>query len=108
MDSIYSSQKGWQAISDCVAKHVLNVTQLENEIECEFLNGNTVSFDKRYVLEKGHDLETFIKNAYPFLNEFRKGNDLLMAVAVNGVESSKVCTLPTAFLQMFKSIQSPH
>lgn len=106
--SLYTNPDGWQAIADGVTKRVLQVDDAAQDVECIFLNGEHVRFDRRYVQMKGHDLERLLKNdaRYPFLCAISKRPTLMMDVVQRGIKSSHGRTMPRVFADLFSAIQS--
>ena len=58
--SLYTSTAQWQTIADEVTRRVLGIHDVQHEVECTFLHGGVVNFDRRYVYRNGHDLEAMI------------------------------------------------
>ena len=105
--SLYTRFELWQPIVDAVTKRVLGVAEVQNEVECKFLQGGAVSFDKRYVHKNGHDLEAMIRgaHAYQFLGKFSKRPSLVLDVVKRGIHPCQGRSLPMAFSDVFGAIQ---
>lgn len=106
--SLYTDAAHWQSIADGVMKRVLKVDALNHDLECTFLAGWRVSFDSRYAHMNGHDLEGRLRknDAFPFLNVFAKRPTLLMDVVQRGIQASQGRTMPMAFAEIFRTIQT--
>ena len=97
----------WQAIADGVMKRVLEEVVVNHDVECTFLTGWRVWFDRRYVHMKGQDLEKRVMgDADPFLKGLPKRPTLLMHVVQQGIGVCHGRTMPKAFADLFLEIQN--
>lgn len=105
---LYKDGPHLQSIVDAVTAHVLKVGAVNHDVECVFLHGWSVHFDRRYVHMNGHDLENRIKEdgKYPFLKAINKRPTLLMDVVQKGIFTSGGRTMPVAFSTLFSEIQA--
>lgn len=106
--SLYNDGPHLQSIVDAVTKRVLKVDAVNHDVECVFLHGLRVHFDRRYVHMNGHDLENRLKenDKYPFLKAMAKRPILLMDVVQRGIGTSYGRTMPVAFSNLFSEIQA--
>lgn len=106
--SLYDRVEDWQQIADTVTKRVLGVEEAQRDVECTFLRGARVHFDRRYVHHQGHDLEAKIRAgyAYPFLNGVPKRTGLLMEVVNRGIRTSHGRSMPRDFADLFAALQN--
>jgi energy-coupling factor transporter ATP-binding protein EcfA2 len=105
--SLYMGVDCWQSVADGVTRRVLNVLDVSHDLECRFLAGGHVYFDKRLVHMNGHELETRLRQAdvYPFLNAFTRRPTLMQDVIQRGIQPSQGRTMPQAFVDIFNAIQ---
>lgn len=103
--SLYMNGTQWQMIADAVTRRVLGVTDVQHDVECSFLQGATVKFDRRYVHQNGHDLEEMIRKNNPFLKQFTKRPTLTSDVVTRGILAWQGRSLPCAFQDVFGAIQ---
>jgi ABC-type cobalamin/Fe3+-siderophores transport system ATPase subunit len=105
LQSIYNDHTLWQKIADEVTKKVLGIDDVKHEVECSFIRGGTVKFDKRYVHTNGHELEKKILaiNMFTFLKAVRRS--LMLDVLKRGIEACHGRTLPSTFKDLFGAIQ---
>lgn len=108
LPSLYSDATCWQSIADGVMRQTLGVADLNHDLKCAFLSGGHVSLDRRYSHMNGHDLEGRLRQpcAYPFLNAVNKRPTLLMDVVQKVIQPSRGRLMPTAFVELFASIQA--
>jgi ABC-type dipeptide/oligopeptide/nickel transport system ATPase component len=106
--TLYTNVTHWQSIADGVMKRVLKIDAVNHDIECPFLTGWNVWFDRRYVHMNGHALEKRLKesDAYPFLNALTKRPTLLMDVVQRGIGACHGRSMPRAFAALFVAIQT--
>jgi len=106
--SLYDNSQYWQGISDAVTRRVLGESEVAHDVECSFVGGAKLAFDKRYVQMNGHGLEALIKSkkAYPFLAASALRPSLLRDVVNRGICSCQGRTLVQAIVDMFRVIQS--
>jgi ABC-type thiamine transport system ATPase subunit len=96
----------WQVIADAVTTRILGGQETPaHEVECQFLSGAKVFFDRGYVHKNGHELETLIRQTYPFLNRLRGKDSLLKDVLARGIQVNHGRTLPVSFVELFGKIQ---
>ncbi|MGC3980535.1 MAG: ATP-binding protein [Steroidobacteraceae bacterium] len=105
--SICSSAQHWQTIADGVTRRVLNIESVSHDVQCVFLGGERLFFDRRYVHMNGHALEALLKEipAYPFLNSLARRPGLLVDVIHKGIRLSHGRSMPICFLEVFGAIQ---
>jgi predicted ATPase len=106
LTKLYDDSCDWQMIADSVTKRVLNLSEIAPKVECAFVRGRTVIFDEQYVYMNGHDLEGRLKLTFKFLNAHNKGSALMMDVVNREMKSSHCRSMPKAFLEIFRAIQS--
>lgn len=105
--SLFTSDEQWQTIADAVTKKVLGVDAVRHEIDCNFLQGTTLKFDRRYVHENGHVLEAKIRGVrdYAFLGAVAKRDPLMLDVVRRSAKALHGVSLPSAFNEVFGAIQ---
>lgn len=103
---LFDDPTAWQLVADSVTNKVIEACSLNRDVECEFLFGSTVQFDKRYVFMNGHDLQAKIVKVFPFLKAFSRWPGLMGEVLLNGVASCSGRTLPRTFVRLFSEIQA--
>lgn len=103
--TVYSDTSLWQEIANGVMSKVLGVAAINHEIECVFLAGGRVSLDRRYAHMNGHDLESRLRQVYPFLKAVTKRPTLMMDVLQKVVGATRGRTMPRAFVDIFVAIQ---
>jgi energy-coupling factor transporter ATP-binding protein EcfA2 len=106
--TLYDDVKCWQSIVDGVTRRVLKESDVKHDIECNFLAGGKVYFDKRYAHMNGHELEDRLKqnDVYPFFKKFGKNTTLMQDVIEKGIKTSKGRTMPMSFVELFNTIQA--
>jgi energy-coupling factor transporter ATP-binding protein EcfA2 len=105
LQSVYETYEYWQKIADAVTQQVLGIDDIKHEIECSFIRGGTVKFDKRYAHVKGHELEEKVcsKSGYAFLRSVRR--PLVLDVLNKGIAACHGRSLPSTFKDLFGAIQ---
>lgn len=106
--SLFTDAAPLQLIADGVMRRVLKEDVVNHDIECTFLTGWHVWFDRRYVHMNGHALEKRLKedDAYPFLKALTRRPSLLMDVVERGIEVFRGRTMPKAFADLFVAVQT--
>lgn len=107
-DFRYLSDIELQKISDFLINSLSTKLDSKNQKirECVYLNMKRISVPIWYLEMNGHKLEEEILNAFPELNNIKRGKeDALKLEIINKVIDDLPELIPNDFLELFKSIQ---
>ena len=95
------SAKVVNALSERIdLKHQVDKT----DVSFRYQNGSVIVVPKWFALLNGHDLEMYLKKAFPGLNRYQKEPDLKMAI-INLVLDDRPDLTPESIVKLFLEIQ---
>jgi hypothetical protein len=75
-------------------------------IICKYIGGKEISIPASYLMYRGHDLETLLKNTFPSLNKYHRDGDLKKEI-LRRIFDDFPDFIPACFLNTFKNLQKP-